>query len=276
MRRCSRRSRDRREFCSPAKPCALPSWSPTPDYPEPVALGLRCRGRALIAAGARSSPCRGLGRATSRASISSCRSSPGVITCDYANWLACSTASSARECTMLNPPALLRWNGDKAYLAELADARSSHGSNACGRNLAAMPILRKRGDTSTADVAGDQAAGVGQCVWHASSWSERRFARRQPTAPNDHSAADRGDRAKRRILADALRRRIQPRGRQAPRSRRLPGAAASRRMTLPTKAPPGAKARAAGACGCARHMQLMPAWTSSPTTRAHFGSWNSS
>ena len=31
---------------------------------------------------------------------------------------------------MVNPPALLRWNGDKAYLAELADARRLDGADA--------------------------------------------------------------------------------------------------------------------------------------------------
>ena len=44
---------------------------------------------------------------------------------------------------MINPPALLRWNGDKAYLAELANA----ASRPCRRlrsKPAAMPTLRRR------------------------------------------------------------------------------------------------------------------------------------
>jgi glutathione synthase/RimK-type ligase-like ATP-grasp enzyme len=40
---------------------------------------------------------------------------------DYPRWLALLDRAEAERWTMVNPPALLRWNGDKAYLAELAD-----------------------------------------------------------------------------------------------------------------------------------------------------------
>jgi glutathione synthase/RimK-type ligase-like ATP-grasp enzyme len=39
---------------------------------------------------------------------------------DYARWLALLDRAEAERWPMINPPALLRWNGDKAYLAELA------------------------------------------------------------------------------------------------------------------------------------------------------------
>jgi glutathione synthase/RimK-type ligase-like ATP-grasp enzyme len=40
---------------------------------------------------------------------------------DYPLWLALLDRAEAEHWPMVNPPALLRWNGDKAYLAELAD-----------------------------------------------------------------------------------------------------------------------------------------------------------
>ncbi len=40
---------------------------------------------------------------------------------DYARWLALLDRAEAERWPMINPPALLRWNSDKAYLAELAD-----------------------------------------------------------------------------------------------------------------------------------------------------------
>jgi glutathione synthase/RimK-type ligase-like ATP-grasp enzyme len=41
---------------------------------------------------------------------------------DYARWLALLDRAERESWTMINPPDLLRWNGDKAYLTELADA----------------------------------------------------------------------------------------------------------------------------------------------------------
>lgn len=41
---------------------------------------------------------------------------------DYPRWLALLDRAEAERWPMVNPPALLRWNSDKAYLAELADA----------------------------------------------------------------------------------------------------------------------------------------------------------
>lgn len=38
---------------------------------------------------------------------------------DYPRWLAMLDRAEAERWPLLNPPALLRWNGDKAYLAEL-------------------------------------------------------------------------------------------------------------------------------------------------------------
>jgi glutathione synthase/RimK-type ligase-like ATP-grasp enzyme len=40
---------------------------------------------------------------------------------DYPRWLALLERAEAERWAMINPPALLRWNGDKAYLAELAE-----------------------------------------------------------------------------------------------------------------------------------------------------------
>jgi glutathione synthase/RimK-type ligase-like ATP-grasp enzyme len=40
---------------------------------------------------------------------------------DYPRWLALLERAEAERWPMINPPSLLRWNGDKAYLAELAE-----------------------------------------------------------------------------------------------------------------------------------------------------------
>jgi len=40
---------------------------------------------------------------------------------DYPKWLALLDRAEVEHWPMINPPALLRWNSDKAYLAELAD-----------------------------------------------------------------------------------------------------------------------------------------------------------
>ena len=40
---------------------------------------------------------------------------------DYPRWLALLDRAEAEHWPMVNAPALLRWNSDKAYLAELAD-----------------------------------------------------------------------------------------------------------------------------------------------------------
>ena len=40
---------------------------------------------------------------------------------DYQRWLALLDRAEAERWPMINPPELLRWNGDKAYLAELAE-----------------------------------------------------------------------------------------------------------------------------------------------------------
>ena len=40
---------------------------------------------------------------------------------DYPRWLALLDRAEREHWPMINPPALLRWNSDKAYLAELAD-----------------------------------------------------------------------------------------------------------------------------------------------------------
>ena len=40
---------------------------------------------------------------------------------DYPRWLGLLDRAEAERWPMINPPALLRWNGDKAYLSELAE-----------------------------------------------------------------------------------------------------------------------------------------------------------
>ncbi len=50
-----------------------------------------------------------------------CRWSSGATTFDTAEWLRWLDGVEAAGLPMANPPALLRWNGDKAYLRELSN-----------------------------------------------------------------------------------------------------------------------------------------------------------
>ena len=104
-RRCSRRSPARRGSCSPARR-AHRHPGPGPGLSGAVALGLSTsRPHALTRRGVDGRRrCRGPMPATSPASTSSCRWSPGAITCDYARLArACSTALEARALPMRQP-----------------------------------------------------------------------------------------------------------------------------------------------------------------------------
>lgn len=95
---------------------------PDPDYPEPWRWAFDVEAQALIAAGANVEPV-------------SWTEAPALERFDlvlplvawgyhlqYDRWLTFLDTVEAAGVPMLNPPALLRWNGDKAYLAELADS----------------------------------------------------------------------------------------------------------------------------------------------------------
>jgi glutathione synthase/RimK-type ligase-like ATP-grasp enzyme len=95
---------------------------PGPDYPEPWHWAYDIEANALIAAGATVEPL----------PWTHC----GDLSCfdlvlplvawgyhkDYDRWLDLLARAEAGRWRMINPPALLRWNSDKRYLIELADA----------------------------------------------------------------------------------------------------------------------------------------------------------
>ena len=130
-----------------------------------------------------------------------------------------SAVPEASGVPMINPPALLRWNGDKSYLAELAEAGvptvpTIAVEACCDADLEqARAPFRQR-------VAGDQAAGLRQA---------RRGTHR--LGPNDDIPADSRGRpmiiqplieqiaTDRRIFAHAVRWRIQPCRRQTAEER---------------------------------------------------------
>ena len=99
------------------------------------------------------------------ATTSSCRSSPGAIISDYGRVAArCSTGSSAERLPVVNPPSLLRWNSDKAYLAELAAKRRRRPS----RRIAVDALRR-------AEPGRARPSGSATASW----WSSRRSRRRR-------------------------------------------------------------------------------------------------
>ena len=95
---------------------------PDPDYPEPWRWAFDVEAEALIAAGADVDPLPW----TKASDLSGFDLILPLVAwgyhLDYERWLAFLDAVDESGVRMMNPPALLRWNGDKAYLAELADA----------------------------------------------------------------------------------------------------------------------------------------------------------
>src|SRR5689334_19007876 len=95
---------------------------PDPDYPEPWRWAFDVEADALIAAGCDVEPV-----AWTRAEELTAFDLVLPLVAwgyhlQYEQWLAFLDRVEAAGVPMFNPPALLHWNGDKAYLAELADA----------------------------------------------------------------------------------------------------------------------------------------------------------
>lgn len=94
---------------------------PAPDYPEPWRWAFDVEAEALVAAGCAVDPIAWT-EAEDLAGYDLVL--PLVVWgyhLDYPRWLAFLDRAEAAHWPVVNPPALLRWNGDKAYLAELAD-----------------------------------------------------------------------------------------------------------------------------------------------------------
>ena len=94
---------------------------PDPDWPEPYRWTYEPEAAALTAAGATVEPLPW----TQAADVSGFDLVTPLVAwgyhADYPRWLELLERAESNHWPMINPPALLRWNGDKAYLAELAD-----------------------------------------------------------------------------------------------------------------------------------------------------------
>lgn len=95
---------------------------PAPDYPEPWAWAYDLEAEALASAGAEVEAVAW----TEGADLSGFDLVLPLVAwgyhLDYPRWLAFLDRAERERLPLINPPALLRWNGDKAYLAELGDA----------------------------------------------------------------------------------------------------------------------------------------------------------
>ena len=94
---------------------------PAPDYPEPWRWTYDPEAQALTAAGAEVTP---IAWTEARDLSGFDLVLPLLVWgyhLDYSRWLALLDRAERHNWRMINPPALLRWNGDKAYLAELAE-----------------------------------------------------------------------------------------------------------------------------------------------------------
>jgi hypothetical protein len=95
---------------------------PDPDYPEPWRWTFDVEADALKKAGCSVDPIAW----TKVGDISSYDLVMPLVAwgyhLEYARWLQLLDRAETEAWPMINPPALLRWNGDKAYLAELGDA----------------------------------------------------------------------------------------------------------------------------------------------------------
>lgn len=94
---------------------------PDPGYPEPYLWTYDPQAAALTAAGATVEPVAW----TDAGNLSGFDLVTPLVAWgyhkEYARWLDLLDRAEAEQWPMVNPPALLRWNGDKAYLAELAE-----------------------------------------------------------------------------------------------------------------------------------------------------------
>lgn len=95
---------------------------PAPDYPEPWAWTYDIEADALTSAGADVEPAAW----TEAGDLSGFDLVLPLVAwgyhLDYPRWLAFLDRCERERLPLVNPPSLLRWNGDKAYLAELGDA----------------------------------------------------------------------------------------------------------------------------------------------------------
>jgi len=95
---------------------------PAPDYPEPWRWAFDVEAEALIAAGAEVAPLPW----TEAHDLTGFDLVLPLVAWGYHlrfdDWLDFLDRMSVSGIAVINPPALLRWNSDKAYLAELADA----------------------------------------------------------------------------------------------------------------------------------------------------------
>jgi glutathione synthase/RimK-type ligase-like ATP-grasp enzyme len=103
---------------------------PAPDYPEPWRWTYDPEAQALAEAGAEVTPIAW----TEAGDLSDFDVVTPLVVwgyhVDYPRWLALLDRAERERWAMVNPPTLLRWNGDKAYLAELA-----------GRGVSTVPTL---------------------------------------------------------------------------------------------------------------------------------------
>lgn len=94
---------------------------PDPDYPEPWDWAFDVEAGALREAGCSVDPVAW----TNAGDLSSYDLVMPLVAwgyhLDYPRWLELLGRAEAERWRMINPPALLRWNSDKAYLAELAE-----------------------------------------------------------------------------------------------------------------------------------------------------------
>jgi glutathione synthase/RimK-type ligase-like ATP-grasp enzyme len=94
---------------------------PAPGYPEPWRYTFDPEAEALIAAGAEVEPIAW----TEAGDLSGYDLVLPLVVwgyhLDYSRWLDLLDRAERESWRMVNPPALLRWNSDKAYLPELAD-----------------------------------------------------------------------------------------------------------------------------------------------------------
>jgi glutathione synthase/RimK-type ligase-like ATP-grasp enzyme len=93
---------------------------PAPDYPEPWRWTYDPEAKALSVAGAEVTPMAW----TEAGDLSEFDLVLPLVVwgyhLEYPRWLALLDRAERHRWPMINPPTLLRWNGDKAYLAELA------------------------------------------------------------------------------------------------------------------------------------------------------------
>ena len=190
--RCSRKSRARLEFCSGAKLLRLAFLVPPPDYHLDWAWTFDPQADAVRQMGATVDPVDW----TSDADFAAYDLVLPLIAWGYhqhfAKWQALLDRFERDAVRVANPVPVLRWNGDKSYLAELHRQGRRDRSFPRVRNDRRSPRSRKPASVFGSAELVDKAARLGERLRHLPDRPGRPASRAGPRLADARAAVAQG------------------------------------------------------------------------------------